>query len=424
MTGKTDRHSPKNIDILLGAQWGDEGKGKWVDILSENSDLIVRYQGGNNAGHTIYIEGEKKVLHLLPSGVFRNKACMIGAGVVVNPVVLQEELSNACSSGFEAKNLWVSGRAHLITPWHIYLDNEFEQRREKPIGTTKRGIGPTYSDRARRIGIRASFCKSPGKLSSWKKQMALLEPNFAEFIQSHADEWTAFDRACAEIAPQVCDAEARLREWALGGKNILIEGAQGALLDIDHGSYPYVTSSNTIAGGACASLGISPRWIRDIYGIAKAYTTRVGEGPFPTELNDASGTHLAEVGHEKGATTGRPRRCGWLDLVALRYAIDVCGINKLIINKLDVLSGLDQLKVCTAYKIDSGTTPANPWMETCSPQPEYHAIEGWQKLSAKSEIKTSSDFSTETQNYLSYIENFLGQKIDRVGFGVDRSSFV
>ncbi len=419
----TSTNDSKNIDILIGAQWGDEGKGKWVDILSEKSDLIVRYQGGNNAGHTIYVNGEKKVLHLLPSGVFRNKACMIGAGVVVNPVVLQEELKNACSSGFEAKNLWVSGRAHLITPWHIHLDQEFEGRRDKPIGTTKRGIGPTYSDRARRIGLRASFCKSPERMATWKKQMSMLEPKFSDFLETNSEEWKAFDKACTQIAKQVCDAEARLRKWAVAGKSILIEGAQGALLDVDHGSYPFVTSSNTIAGGACASLGISPRWIRDIYGIAKAYATRVGEGPFPTELNDASGKHLADVGHEKGATTGRPRRCGWLDLVALKYAVDVCGINKLIINKLDVLSGLDTLKICTSYK-KSADNDASPWMEACEAEPNYHELSGWKKLSEKPNIATADDFSDETRSYLAYIEKFLDQKIDRIGFGVDRSSFV
>jgi len=390
--------------------------------LSEKADLIVRYQGGNNAGHTIYVGGEKKVLHLLPSGVFRNKACMIGAGVVVNPIVLEEELRNACASGFEKKNLWVSGRAHLITPWHIHLDNEFEKRRDKPIGTTKRGIGPTYADRARRVGLRASLCRSTEKIEAWKKHMSLLEPNFSAFLVSNASEWKAFDAACSSLAGLVCDAEAKLRNWAVVGKNILIEGAQGTLLDVDHGSYPYVTSSNTIAGGACASLGISPRWIRNIYGVAKAYATRVGEGPFPTELGDASGNHLAEVGNEKGATTGRPRRCGWLDLVALKYAVDVCGVNKLIINKLDVLSGLKSLKLCTAYKKHAGS--ADEWMEASKAEPEYKELSGWDKLSNENKITSREDFCEQTKNYLSCIEDFLGQKIDKVGFGVDRSSFV
>lgn len=411
-----------NVSVLVGAQWGDEGKGKWIDILAENADVVARYQGGNNAGHTLYIEGKKVVLHQIPSGIFRGKKCALTAGVVVNPAELDKEMEKVKAMGVNLDGqLWLSERSHVISPWHIYTDGLRESNSDKPIGTTKRGIGPTYADKANRTGLRLGDYIDDKMRLAWVERMKQLNPAFQECLVSHADQWESFHRAASDIAPFVVDAEDLVRQSIAEGHELLMEGAQGALLDIDHGTYPYVTSSSTASGGAFASLGFSPRVVNQVLGVAKAYLTRVGEGPFPTELDCDDGKKLAEKGHEFGATTGRPRRCGWLDLVALKYSADINGFDGIVLNKMDILSGFKTIKLAVAYEHPKlGRLEKFPSrheiLKDCTPIYETH--EGWDE-----EIPNSGkidDLPPKALKYVKAIEKFMGIPITHIGTGVNR----
>ena len=412
-----------NVSIVVGAQWGDEGKGKWIDILARDVEIVARFQGGNNAGHTLYVDGQKVVLHQIPSGIFHEgKISALCSGVVVNPSQLLVEIKKvAAFVQLTPERLWLSARAHVISPWHIHLDSKTETEAAKPIGTTKRGIGPTYAEKANRTGIRLGDYINPTRRQAWYESLSHTTPKFAEHRKAHADQWQEFDQAAEALAPFVVDAEHMVRAQITAGKRALLEGAQGALLDINHGTYPYVTSSETAAGGAFASLGFSPKSIDKIYGVAKAYVTRVGSGAFPTELKDKVGEHLATLGKEFGATTGRPRRCGWLDAVALRYSGAISGYDGLILNKMDILTGLDDIKVCVAYEHPiHGRIEEFPWdheiLSEC--KPVYKSFKGWtEELPHGGKI---SDMSANARAYVDGVEEILGFPVSMVGTGVNR----
>ena len=415
-----------NITILVGAQWGDEGKGKWIDILAKDASLVARYQGGNNAGHTLYINGKKIVLHQIPSGIFHEgQNCALTAGVVVNPTELAKEIQKVRDfASVSPSRLWLSEKAHVITPWHIYLDTQKEASSHKPIGTTKRGIGPTYAAKSSRTGLRLGNYAKEEKRQAWVEQMSS-QPDFAKHLADHPEEWKLFHGAAKEIEEYICDAEQRLRGAVANGSKLLMEGAQGALLDIDHGTYPYVTSSSTCSGGAFASLGFSPRKVDKIYGVAKAYLTRVGEGPFPTELNDDSGKYLAEKGHEFGATTGRPRRCGWFDAVAMKYCQEVNGFDEIILNKMDVLTGLAEIKICIAYqhptlgRLDNFPSD-HEIVDACTPI--YETFKGWDYNFDGAE--TIDKLPSAIQDYIAGVEKYSQCKVGFIGTGVGREDYV
>ncbi|MHB9138514.1 MAG: adenylosuccinate synthase, partial [Victivallaceae bacterium] len=341
------------VNILIGTQWGDEGKGKLIDVLTEGIDMVVRFQGGNNAGHTVEIGDKKYVLHLVPSGIFRpGTTCVIGNGMVVDPVSLMEEMLDLKKRGLDISVIQLSTKAHLIFEYHKHVDalNESAPVSGQKIGTTKRGIGPAYSDKAARVGIRAVEMLNIVELEkNFRKQAERYNRIFSAHNVQELDiaaVWQKVKVAAEFLKPYITDTVLTVNRAAKAGKNILFEGAQGALLDIDHGTYPFVTSSNTISGGACTGAGIAPKYISSIWGVMKAYTTRVGEGPFPTELKGEDGENLRKAGNEYGATTGRPRRCGWFDAVASRYSCMINGVNKLAITKLDVLDNQEELKIC------------------------------------------------------------------------------
>ena len=416
-----------NVKILIGAQWGDEGKGRWIDILAKDADAIVRFQGGNNAGHTLYVDGQKVVLHLIPSGIFQpEQICALTAGVVINPSVIIQEIDSLTGTvTIDPSRLWVSARSHIITPWHVYLDTENEKQSQNPIGTTKRGIGPTYAAKASRSGLRTGIYTDNHRRQEWLAEMAEISEDFRRHRQENKLEWQAFEEAAVKLKPYVTDTENRLRQLIKQDKKILIEGAQGALLDLDHGTYPYVTSSTTVAGGAFGSLGISPRNLGEVLGVAKAYMTRVGEGPFPTELTDQTGQLLAERGQEFGATTGRPRRCGWLDCVALRYSVDINGLDGIILNKFDILTGMKEIKIATSYTHpDLGTIDQLPWdervLEEC--QPEYQTFPGWSAETPKS--GKIHDLPEEALTYIRAIEQSIGCPVTYIGTGVNRHDYL
>jgi len=411
--------------VLIGAQWGDEGKGKWIDSLAADVDLVVRYQGGNNAGHTLYVDGKKIVLHQLPSGIFHEgQISALAAGVVINPAQLVIEMAKASEFGVKLtpNRLWLSGRAHVITPWHIYLDEQRESRSHGAIGTTKRGIGPTYSDKAARTGLRLGHYIKSETRARWVKQMRELHPEFNQVWADRSEAWAAFEAAAEKLAPFVTDAESNIRAAAREFKKILLEGAQGALLDIDHGTYPYVTSSTTGAAGACQSIGLSPHFIGQRLGIAKGYVTRVGAGPFPTELHDEIGKTLAAKGQEFGATTGRPRRVGWLDAVALRYVVEVNGLSGVILNKMDILTGLKEVKIAVAYRHpELGELREMPWdtevLDAC--EPVYISMPGWQdQVPSSGRI---SDLPKAARDFVAAVEEHIGTPVLMVGTGPNRS---
>ena len=411
-----------NVKVLVGAQWGDEGKGKWIDILAKDVDLVARYQGGNNAGHTLYVAGEKVVLHQIPSGAFQGKISALTAGVVVNPSELVAEIEKIRHhADLTPERLWLSARAHVITPWHIYQDGRNEAQAEKPIGTTKRGIGPTYSEKASRIGLRLGDYIHETRRQAWIDTRCRQDEAFAAFYKSSADAWSQFNSAATALTPYVCDTEAKIRNALRFGKRMLFEGAQGVLLDIDHGTYPFVTSSSTAASGAFASVGFSAKLVDHTYGVAKAYATRVGEGPFPTELNDDMGVKLAKNGHEFGATTGRPRRCGWLDGVALRYSLEVNGIDSIILNKMDILNDFEEIKVAIAYQHPKlGKITDFPWdpevLDAC--QPIYETFPGWMQDIPKS--GKISDLPQQAIDFVRGVERIIGGQVSMVGTGVNR----
>lgn len=395
------------VDILVGTQWGDEGKGKLIDVLTRDVDMVIRFQGGNNAGHTVEIGDEHYVLHLIPSGIFRpNIVNVIGNGLVVDVLGLVEEMKGIAAKGFPVDNIRLSNRAQLIFEYHKRADALKESSAgTKKIGTTKRGIGPAYADKMNRTGIRGIDLTRPERLEEqFRAEAAKYNKQFAEHGIAPLDidaEWERVREAADYLKDYVCDTVYLINDAIKSGRKILCEGAQAALLDIDHGTYPFVTSSNTVSGGACTGAGIAPQKIRDVWGVIKAYTTRVGEGPFPTELFDQDGETLRQVGHEFGATTGRPRRCGWFDAVAGRYACMVDGVNKLAVTKLDVLDSFDKVGVCVAYEIDGKVTKEFPASveELAAARPVLEWLPGW-----KQDISGVSSYDELPENAKKYLE--------------------
>ena len=419
------------VDLLLGLQWGDEGKGKIVDVLTSKYNIIARFQGGPNAGHTLEFDGIKHVLHTIPSGIFHDNALnLVGNGVVIDPVIFKKELENLDKFNLDYKSkLLISRKAHLILPTHRLLDAASEASKGKAkIGSTLKGIGPTYMDKTGRNGMRVGDLE----LSDWKdKYRALANKHEAMInfynvdIQYNLQELEAeFFKAVETLKSlQFIDSEEYLHQAQKNGKTILAEGAQGSLLDIDFGTYPFVTSSNTTAAGACTGLGIAPNKIGEVFGIFKAYTTRVGSGPFPTELFDEDGERMGRVGNEFGATTGRARRCGWLDLVALKYAVQVSGVTQLIMMKADVLSGFETLKVCTAYNYQGKEISHLPYnIEAENVTPIYTHLEGWKE--DISNFTEPSQFPDTLNRYIDFIEKELEIPIKVVSVGPDRKQTI
>lgn len=420
------------IRVVVGAQWGDEGKGKIVDILSKKADYIVRYQGGANAGHTLKFDDTKIVLHLIPSGIFNSSGtCIIGNGVVVDPLALLEEIENVEKQGVDLQDrLVISNAAHIILPYHTLLDKLKEQHRgDDAIGTTGRGIGPAYVSKISRQGIRAGDLLQPEILE--KKVRSNLKGINEALIHIYEEDPLEADllindlkEAAEKLRPFISQTSTKLHQALRDGQNILMEGAQGSLLDIDHGSYPYVTSSSPTAGGACTGTGVPPSAIDHVMGISKAYCTRVGNGPFPTELTGEIGEKLREAGQEFGATTGRPRRCGWIDLVALKYAVDINGMDELALSKIDILNDFEEVKLCTDYRIDGKTTQTFPLdigrLERV--EPVYKSMKGWEK--DISPFKKIDDMPTEVQNFMGYIEDYLDVEIKILSIGPGRSETI
>lgn len=419
------------VDLLLGLQWGDEGKGKIVDVLTQSYDIIARFQGGPNAGHTLEFEGHKHVLHTIPSGIFHPTAInLIGNGVVIDPVIFKKELEGL--SGFNidfGKKLLISKKAHLILPTHRLLDAASEASKGKAkIGSTLKGIGPTYMDKTGRNGIRVGDILA----NDWKDRYQTLVEKHTRLLANYQAaleydlkelEKEFFDSLESLKRCQIVDSENYLHQAQKAGKKILAEGAQGSLLDVDFGTYPFVTSSTTTAAGACTGLGIAPNTVKEVFGIFKAYTTRVGSGPFPTELFDENGERMGKVGNEFGATTGRARRCGWLDLVALKYAIRVNGVTQLMMMKGDVLSGFSTLKVCTAYETAEGPVAHLPFdLSDPSIQPIWKEVRPWKEdLTA---MTAENQFPTNFQSYIDFLEEELETPIKIVSVGPDRKQTI
>ena len=419
--------------VVIGAQWGDEGKGRIVDLISEKVDIIVRYQGGNNAGHTIVIGDEKIVLHHLPSGILRqDKLSLIGNGVVIDPKVLLQEISELESAGYSAneKNLKISDRAHIIMPYHREIDLARESMNgNAKIGTTGRGIGPVYEDKAARRGIKFADLIDPNSLSARLKDV--LEERNSYLTKVLGGNPISFEEIFEEYAQYgrelkrfSCDVSTLLNNSILSGQNILFEGAQGALLDIDFGTYPYVTSSNTGSGGASSGSGVSPTKIDTVLGISKAYTTRVGEGPFPTEISGELGEELRRAGREFGATTGRSRRCGWFDAFALKYAAQTNGISWLAITKLDVLSGFEKINICVGYRYKGEQLSSFPSNNQVLKdiEPIYEEMEGWKD--DISEAKDISELPIQARKYLEKLEETTGVPIYTVSLGPSREKII
>ena len=419
------------VNLLLGLQWGDEGKGKIVDVLTSKYDIIARFQGGPNAGHTLIFDGHKHVLHTIPSGIFHENAMnLVGNGVVIDPVIFKKELDNLekFNIDFKAK-LLISRKAHIILPTHRLLDAASEASKGKAkIGSTLKGIGPTYMDKTGRNGLRIGDLE----LDNWKekyKALASKHIKMIEFynvdVQYDLAELEAEFFAAVKVLKELTfiDSEEYMNNAIKSGKTILAEGAQGSLLDIDFGTYPFVTSSNTTAAGACTGLGVAPNKIGEVIGIFKAYTTRVGSGPFPTELFDENGETMGRVGHEFGATTGRPRRCGWLDLVALKYAVDINGVTQLNMMKGDVLSGFETLKVCTSYNYKGEEVTHLPYnIEEENVSPNYTELKGWKEDLTK--MTSPNQFPKELNDYVKFIEDFVGVPVTIVSVGPDRKQTI
>ena len=421
----------KNV-VVIGTQWGDEGKGKVVDLLTDRASAVVRFQGGHNAGHTLVIDGQTTVLHLIPSGILRDQVlCLIGNGVVLSPSALLEELDMLDKAGVPARDrLKISESCPLILPYHIALDQARELARgKKAIGTTGRGIGPTYEDKVSRRGLRLGELLDPAHFTERLREVMEYHNHALQhyFKAEPVDYQQVLDEALAQgeqIAPLVTDIPGLLHRMRRAGKDIMFEGAQGALLDIDHGTYPYVTSSTTTAGGAASGSGVGPRHIDYVLGIVKAYTTRVGAGPFPTELFDDDGKHLGEKGHEFGATTGRQRRCGWLDTVALRRSLDINSVSGMCITKLDVLDGLETLKIAVSYSLNGeiiDTPPAGAdLIEQC--KPEYIEMPGWSESTVGA--KKIDDLPVAAKAYLNKVEELCETPIAIISTGPDRAETI
>ena len=410
--------------VVVGAQWGDEGKGKVVDLYAPYADLVVRYAGGANAGHTLVVGGEKQILHLIPSGILHEQTrCVVGQGTVIDPAVFLKEIEALNERGVATQGrLLVSQRAHVVLPHHKLIDELREKKSGGAIGTTKRGIGPCYEDKVARRGVRM------GDLLHAERLRRNLDANLecwrpvAEDLGGTLPTTDDIVRQYAELGEllraYIGDAAAIVRASIQAGEKILLEGAQGTMLDIDNGTYPFVTSSNAVAGGACAGAGIGPTHIRSAIGIAKAYTTRVGGGPFPTELDNETGQRLRDAGAEYGSTTGRPRRCGWLDLVALRHAVAVNGLSELAITKLDVLSALPELEICVAYELDGERLTYPPYERVEAVQPIYETLEGWSE--DLTSCRSRADLPPAAQRYLARIEREVGCRVGVVSVGPDR----
>lgn len=416
------------VDVLLGLQWGDEGKGKIVDVMTPGYDVIARFQGGPNAGHSLEFNDIKHVLHTIPSGIFHeDKVNLIGNGVVIDPVVFMDEIKSLEKLDIRPeKTIYISKKAHLILPSHKILDAASEAAKgDTKIGSTLKGIGPTYMDKTGRNGLRVGDILLPDFIEKYtflkKKHLDILRQyEYREDPQKYEDEWFRGIEMLRNY--KLIDSEHFINKLIRENRKILAEGAQGTLLDIDFGSYPYVTSSNTICAGACTGLGIAPTRIGEVFGIFKAYCTRVGGGPFPTELHDETGEKMRVQGKEFGSTTGRPRRCGWLDLPALKYSVMINGVTQLIITKADVLTGFETLKICTGYKVSGKVIDCLPF-DTGQPlEPVYKEIMGWQK--DISIIEDCSELPDEFNSYISYIEEEVGVPITMISLGPDRKSIV
>jgi len=420
------------VTIVVGAQWGDEGKGKIVDLLSEQADIVARYQGGPNAGHTVVIDGEEMVLHQVPCGILRpHTTCVIGNGVVVDPVILMEEVRFIESKGISVSGrLLISHRAHLIMPYHKLLDKARELAiGTKKIGTTGRGIGPAYVDKYDRCGIRIVDLldrdtlrrKLTDNINDKNKILQRIYQSDQMDMDKIVNDYIEFDQLIDEY---VKDISVYLHDAIKAGREILIEGAQGTMLDVDFGTYPFVTSSNPIAGGACSGLGIGPTQITSVLGVVKAYTTRVGEGPFPTEFDVEFAGKVRTLGGEYGATTGRPRRCGWFDAVVVNLAVRVNGLSRLAVTKLDVLDTLEEIKICTGYRFDGKVYhnyPAEIWVQERM-KPIYESHPGW--MTSTKEAKTFSDLPKNAQSYLQRISELTGTKIEIISVGSDRNQTI
>ncbi len=417
------------VDVILGLQWGDEGKGKIVDFFAKDYDVVARFQGGPNAGHTLYVKDKKVVLHQIPSGVFHEGIVnLIGNGVVLDPVTLKKECDTVASFGVDLKkNLFIAERTHLILPTHRALDKAAElSKGNEKIGSTLKGIGPTYMDKTGRNGLRVGdlldkdFKSAYTKLRS-KHQQLLENYNFDEDISAWEDEFFTALEFLKEL--NIVNGEYFINEKIKAGKRILAEGAQGTMLDIDFGTFPFVTSSNTTTAGVCSGLGIAPQHIRDVIGITKAYCTRVGSGPFPTELENETGEELRKVGNEFGATTGRPRRCGWIDLVALNFACMINGVTKIVMTKADVLDAFSELQVCTEYIINGSNTREIPFqMERSKPEPVFKSFKGWNVPS--STITSYSNLPTIMKEYVTFINDYLGVNIHYISNGPGRDQLI
>ncbi|ACF10644.1 Adenylosuccinate synthase [Chlorobaculum parvum NCIB 8327] len=433
MEERTFSRPAASATVLVGTQFGDEGKGKLVDYLSDQYDIVVRYQGGANAGHTICFDGKTVVLHLIPSGIFNKDCiCVIGNGVVIDPNALMEEIQKVEELGYDVKGrLFISHNAHLIMPYHKRLDSLSESclSGDQKIGTTGRGIGPSYEDKFARHGIRVVDLLNPKVLEEKlrdnieAKNKLICKVYEKEEIDVDAiiGEYEAFDKV---IDPYVTNTQLYLNRQIKAGKTVLLEGAQGCLLDVDHGTYPFVTSSNPTSGGACTGSGVAPNHIGKVIGVCKAYMTRVGNGDFPTELEDETGEKLGEIGHEFGATTGRKRRCGWLDLVALRYSLTISGVTELALTKLDVLDTFEEIKVCTSYMLDGKEIFDFPTehQTLCRVQPVYKSLKGW--MASNANAKSFAEMHPNAQAYVNFLEEATGVPVTFISVGPGRDETV
>jgi adenylosuccinate synthase len=417
------------VDVLLGLQWGDEGKGKIVDYFAGKYDIIARFQGGPNAGHTLYVNNQKVVLHTIPSGVFHaNTLNLIGNGVVLDPVTFKKECEKVAALGIDLKkNLFIAEKTHIIVPTHRALDKASElSKGQEKIGSTLKGIGPAYMDKTGRNGLRvgdvlkADFETAYGKLKTKHLQL-LANYDFAEDITEWEKEFFEAVEFLKEM--NIVSGEYWLNGYLKGGKKVLAEGAQGSMLDVDFGTYPFVTSSNTISAGVCTGLGIAPKWIKEVIGVTKAYCTRVGSGPFPTELEDGTGETLRQAGNEFGATTGRPRRCGWIDLVALDYTCMLSGVTQLVMTKSDVLDAFDEVNACVAYEINGKQTREMPFqLNGLSIKPILEHFPGWEEATAASTAYTA--LPVEMKKFLSFVESYLNVPVQYVSNGPGRDQIL
>lgn len=414
------------VDVLLGLQWGDEGKGKVVDVLTPEYDVIARFQGGPNAGHTLEFNGSKHILHNIPSGIFREKTLnLITNGVVLDPIVFKREIEALEEKGIKlSENLWISKKTHLILPTHRILDAASEAAKGKrKIGSTLKGIGPTYMDKTGRNGLRVGDIdhRFREKYEALKtKHLDLLKQYDFEFNLEEEEKFFEGIESIKRFPRK--DTEYEINRFREQGKSVLAEGAQGTLLDIDFGSYPFVTSSNTICAGACTGMGVAPTAIGEVFGIFKAYCTRVGSGPFPSELFDQDGNRLRDIGKEYGSTTGRPRRCGWLDLVALKYSLMLNGVTQLIMTKTDVLDSFETIKVATAYRVDGELSDQMPFDMEAEIEPVYTELEGW--MTDLTQIRSKEQFPRQLKDYVAFLEKELQVPIRYISVGPDREQII